>query len=165
MDLIVYQFSRSKVERGDFSHFLELYRPEKLPQGRRLREMMNAMTFMVEGFDDDPRELHSIPEVRAFYTAFRAEWPYWLYFCNLDSEEFQMMVLCCLPSIAALKVDRRSHVAVEYDRVELLEFLREGFVPMNAMCERARMFEDRIHARTQAIFAYFSLPFDAPPPP
>ncbi len=72
MDLIVYQFSRSKVERGDFSHFLNIYAPEKLPRGRPLRDMMNAMTFMIEGFDDDPRELHSIPEVREFYTSFHA---------------------------------------------------------------------------------------------
>jgi len=27
-DLIFYQFSRSKVECGDFSHFLGLYAPE-----------------------------------------------------------------------------------------------------------------------------------------
>jgi len=165
MDLVVYQFSRSKVEQGDFSHFLELYRPEKLPEGRRLREMMNSMTFMVEGFDDDPRELHSIPEVRAFYTAFRSAWPYWLYFCNLDSEEFQMMVLCCPPSIAALKVDIRANVSVEYDCQELTIFLRGGFGPMNAMGERGGMFERLIHDRTKAIFAYFKLPFYAPPPP
>jgi hypothetical protein len=37
-DLISYQFSREKVERGDFKHFLSLYAPEKLPDGRRLRE-------------------------------------------------------------------------------------------------------------------------------
>ena len=125
---------------------------------------MNSMTFMVEGFDADPREIHSIPEVRAFYAAFRAAWPYWLYFCNLDSEEFHMMVLCCLPSIAALKVDQRTNVAVEFDRGELLQFLQEGFGPMNAMGERAGMFEQRIYERTKAIFAYFGLPFDAPAP-
>jgi len=55
LDLVVYQFSRAEVEAGDFSHFLSLYAPEKLPTGRRLREMMNSLTFMVEGFDDDPR--------------------------------------------------------------------------------------------------------------
>ena len=32
-DLILYQFSRSKVERGDFSHFLSLYAADKLPEG------------------------------------------------------------------------------------------------------------------------------------
>ena len=30
-DLILYQFSRSKVERGDFGHFLGLYAPDKPP--------------------------------------------------------------------------------------------------------------------------------------
>jgi len=103
--------------------------------------------------------------VRAFYTAFRAERPYWLYFCNLDSEEFQMMVLCCLPSIGVIKVNQRPNVAVEYDRAELLEFLRTNFPPMNALCERGGMFERLIYERTKAIFDYFSLPIDAPPPP
>ena len=36
-DVIVYQFSRSPVEHGDFSHFLNLYGADKLPTGRRLR--------------------------------------------------------------------------------------------------------------------------------
>ena len=69
-DLIVYQFSRRKVERGDFSHFLSLYAPEKLPTGRRLRLLMDSMVFCVEGYDDDAREIHAIPEVRRFYSAF-----------------------------------------------------------------------------------------------
>ena len=163
-DLVVYQFSRSKVERGDFSHFLSVYGREKLPAGRKLREMMNTLTFVIEGFDDDPREVHSIPEVRRFYEAFREAWPYWLYFCNLDSEELQMMVLCCLPSIAALKVDQQATVAVELDRVELLRFLRANFEPMNAMCERGGMFERLVYERTKAVFEYFKLPFDAPAP-
>jgi hypothetical protein len=161
-NLVVYQFSRSKVECGDFSHFLNVYSPEKLPTGRRLREMMNTLTFMIEGFNDDSREVHSIPEVRSFYSAFRDAWPYWLYFCNLDTEELHMMVLCCLPSIAALKVDRQPGVAVEYDRLELLDFLRAGFVSMTVMCERGGMFESLIYDRTKAIFDYFRLPFDAP---
>jgi hypothetical protein len=40
--LIFYEFSRSKVERGDFSHFLSLYSVDKLPTNRRLRDMMAA---------------------------------------------------------------------------------------------------------------------------
>ena len=66
-DLIFYQFSRSKVERGDFSHFLSLYGTAKLPEGRRLRELMDGIVFGIEGWDADPREIHMIPEVRRFY--------------------------------------------------------------------------------------------------
>ncbi len=156
--LVVYQFSRPKVERGDFSHFIRLYHPDKLPSGRALRQMMNSLTFMIEGFDSDPRELHSIPEVRRFYAAFRKAWPYWLFFCNLDSEELRMMTLCCLPSIAALSVDQQSKVVVEYDRQELLEFLRENLILMSAMCQRGDVLEKSVHERTRAIFTYFGLP-------
>jgi hypothetical protein len=74
------------------------------------------------------------------------------------------MVLSCLPSIAAVKVDPQPKVMVEYDRLELLKFLRANFVPMNVMCERGGMFEQLIYERTKAIFAYFNLPFDVPTP-
>ena len=50
-DLIFYQFSRSRVERGDLSDFLSLYAPDKLPEGRRLQEMMNPMLFGIEGWE------------------------------------------------------------------------------------------------------------------
>jgi hypothetical protein len=164
-DIIFYQFSRSKVERCDFSHFLSLYAPDKLPTGRRLREMMNVMMFGIEGYDDDPREVHSIPEVRRFYTAFHEARPYWFYFCNLDTEALKMMVLCCLPSIEAIKVDGRASVAVNYDRLELLQFIGNDFGAMNQMCERAQLFERLIYDRPKAVFGYFNLPFDAEPPP
>ena len=113
-DLIFYQFSRAKVERGDFSHFLSLYPPEKLPTGRRLRAMMNNMVFCVEGWDDDPREIHSIPEVRHFYIAFHQAWPYWLYFCNLDTDTLRTMTMCCMNSLTAIQVDGQPNVQVQF---------------------------------------------------
>jgi hypothetical protein len=54
-DLISYQFSRQKIERGDFKHFLTLYRPDQLPDGRRLRELMNTFVFCIEGWDGRPK--------------------------------------------------------------------------------------------------------------
>src|ERR1035437_2600247 len=111
-DLIFYQFSRTKVERGDFSHFLSLYAPDKLPTGRRLREMMNAFVFCVEGYDLDPREIHTIPEVRRFYAAFHEAWPYWLYFCNLDTDFLRTMIIACLDNITAITVDGKPKVDV-----------------------------------------------------
>ena len=163
-DLIFYQFSRVKVERMDFSHCLSLHAPDKLPTGRRLREMMNHFVFCIEGWDDDPREIHSIPEVRRFYSAFHEAWPYWLFFCNLDVDTLRAMVLCCLPSLTAMKVDGRDSVAITYDPLDLINFLKQDFGPMNEMCERAEMFEARIYGRTKQVFEYFGLAFDAPPP-
>jgi hypothetical protein len=163
-DLIYYQFSRSKVERGDFSHFLSLYAPDKLPEGRRLRDMMNGFVFGVEGWDSDPREIHMIPEIRRFYAAFHGAWPYWLYFCNLDVDTLRAMTMCCLPSINVMQQEGQVQVAVTCDPLDLLNFLKRDFMPMNLICGRAGMFEERIYDRTKAVFEYFNLPFDAEPP-
>jgi hypothetical protein len=159
-DLIFYQFSRSKVERGDFQHFVALYAPDKLPDGRRLREMMNRFVFCIEGWDNDPREIHMIPEIRRFYSAFHEVWPYWLYFCNLDVDTVRAMVMCCLPSINTKQVDGQPQVAVTCEPLDLLTFLKRDFLPMNRMCERAGMFEERIYERSKTVFEYFGLPFD-----
>lgn len=159
-DLIVYEFSRFKVERGDFSHFLSQFALEKLATGRRLRMMMNSVLFCIQGYEQDDREIHSIPEIRSFYRAFHEQWPYWLYFCNLDDDNLKMMVLCCLDSFIAVKRDGHSEVQVEFDVKELLAFLSRDFAPMNLICQKAEMFEDRIEQRTRAIFEYFRLPYD-----
>ena len=164
-NLIFYQFSRSKVERGDFSHFLNLYAPDKLPAGRRLRDQMNGFVFGIEGWDADPREIHMIPEVRRFYSALHEAWPYWLYFCNLDVDTLRAMTMCCLPSVNTMQVDGQVQVAVTCEPLDLLNFIKRDFLPMNLMCERAGMFEDRIYDRTQAVFEYFGLLFDAEPLP
>lgn len=163
-DLIFYQFSRAKVERGDFSHFLNLYGPDKLPTGRPLRDQLNRLVFGIEGWDDDPREIHMIPEVRRFYAAFHDAWPYWLYFCNLDVDILRAMTMCCLPAIDVVQVDGQVPVRVTCDPLDLLNFLKRDFMPMNVMCEQAGMFEERIYDRTQAVFEYFGLPFDPGPP-
>ena len=56
-------------------------------------------------------------------------------------------------------------MAVVCNPLDLLSFLKRDFLPMNLMCERAGLFEDRIFDRTKALFEYFGLPFDAEPPP
>jgi hypothetical protein len=164
-DAIVYQFSRSKVERGDFSHFLSLYAPDKLPAGRQLLDMMNCFVFCIEGWDDDPREIHMVPEIRRFYSAFHEAWPYWLYFCNFDVDTLRAMTTCCLPDVSTIQVDGRIKAAVTCDPLDLINFIKRDFLPMNLMCERAEMSERGIYDRTKAVFEYFGLPFDVEPPP
>ncbi len=156
-DLIFYQFSRSKAERGDFRHFLSLYAADTLPTARRLREMMDRFVFCIDGYDADPREIHAIPEIRHFYSAFHNAWPYWLCFCNLEVGTLKAMVFCCLPSLTSLNVDGQDEVAITCDPLEILRFVTKDLAPMNALCERAEVFEERIERRTSAVFKYFGL--------
>ena len=163
-DFFVYQFSRDRVEAGDFSHFLGMYGLDALPTGQPLAALMNAFIFTVDGYNDHPDELHSIPAVREFYGAFHRAWPYWLYFCNLDDDGLRIMVLCCLNTLSAVKVAGGVNCRVTFDPVELVRFIGADFPPMNLICERAGLSEMDIYLRSKAVFEYFGLPYDAPPP-
>jgi hypothetical protein len=48
--------------------------------------------------------------------------------------------------------------------LDLLNSLKRDFMPMNLICDRAGIFEERIHNRTKALFEYFNLPFNTEPP-
>lgn len=39
-----------------------------------------SLMFQVEGYDDDPRALCEVPEVRAFFAKITQEWPYFVWF-------------------------------------------------------------------------------------
>jgi len=104
-------------------------------------------------------------EIRRFYATFHKAWPYWLYFCNLDTDTLRAMTMCCMPSIESIQVDGQVLVKVICEPLDLVEFIKNGLMPMNLMCERAKMFENLIYDRTKAVFEYFGLPFDEPPPP
>ena len=149
-----------KVEQDDFSHFLDLYGPRKLPTGQPLEAMMGRMLFCIEGYNADSREIYLIPEVRRFYGAFHRAWPYWLYFCDLNQDALKAMVFCCLNSLAEIKRDGQAVCGVESNPVELVRFIAQDLLHMNAMCEQAAISEQGIFERTRAVFTYFGLPFD-----
>ena len=163
-DAILVMFSKEQVRQRKLAHFLKRFGPEALPEGPELAAMMGAFQFAVDGWNDDPQEIYAIPEIRKFYQHFHNVWPYWFYFCDLHTETLQMMTLCLLPNLQGFKRLGDPKAAVEYDQMDLLNFIIKNFGPLNAMMERAGMSEMDIYDRTRDIFHYFKLPYDAPPP-
>src|SRR5262245_1385266 len=159
-DFIIYQFSRVKIEKGDFTHFLDLYDPRKLPTGQSLKSKMGRIIFCIEGYDADPREIYLIPDIRRFYRTFHQAWAYWLYFCDLNQDGLRAMVFCCLDSLAEIKRDGQAICGVESKPLELVHFIARDSPHMNWMCERAGISEQGIFERTREVFTYFQLPFD-----
>jgi Uncharacterized conserved protein len=43
-----------------------------------------SVMFQVEGYDDDPRELPEIQEVRDYFRLLTNEWPHWLWFLHRE---------------------------------------------------------------------------------
>jgi hypothetical protein len=84
------------------------------------------------------------------------------YFCSLEFDTLRTMVMCCMPSITALKIQGKPRVAVPCHPLYLLDFLKQDFAAMKRVCKRADMVGDRIEQRMGAVFEYFGLPYTAP---
>jgi hypothetical protein len=78
-EMIVLHIGRKDIESGNMAHALDSLNVlvENAENVRRYRE---SLIFIVDGYDDDPRALPEIPEVRAYFQAMVKEWPYWLWF-------------------------------------------------------------------------------------
>lgn len=57
----------------------------------RARKHMHALSLVFPGYEDDPRELPEIPEVRAFLKAIDRQWPYWYCFLSLADESLLIL--------------------------------------------------------------------------
>jgi hypothetical protein len=78
-DILVIAISRESVMTGDIQPMLE-----KLTALSSTREAAlqweGSLTFIFEGWIDDPRETAEIPEIRAYFAALTEAWPHWLHF-------------------------------------------------------------------------------------
>ena len=154
---IVVVFSKEQIRQRKLGHFLKTFGRDALPEGDELAGLMNRFQFIVDGYNDDPQELYSIPEVREFYQHFHKVWPYWFYFCELGSNTLTMMVLCLLPNISAIKRLGEPNSEVDYDQVDLLNFVEKNFISLNEMMERAGMSDLDIGIRSREISRHFDL--------
>jgi len=90
---VVLMISRREVEQGDLASvlarlkvFLATRKDAWLYRGQ--------MTLVVDGYNDDPRELVDIPQVRTLLSNLEAEWPYWAFFFNQLDDSIKLLLSC-----------------------------------------------------------------------
>lgn len=88
------------------------------------------MTLVVDGFNDDPRELVDIPQVRSLLRGLEAEWPYWAFFFNQVDDSIKILLSCVAGSRFL------GNGAVEMDASRVGAALARGFNGMNEVFER-----------------------------
>ncbi len=88
------------------------------------------LSLVVDGYEDDPRALVDIPEVRAFLRAFSAAWPYWAFFFNQVDDSIIILGSCVCGAAYP------GGGAVQIDAERLRSFLFDGFAGVNALFEK-----------------------------
>jgi hypothetical protein len=94
-DILVIAITRESVMTGDIQPMLEKLNALSSTREAALK-WEGTLTFIFEGWNDDPRETAEIPEIRAYFAALTEAWPHWLHFAEKvgDTIPHVLRLLC-----------------------------------------------------------------------
>ena len=99
-----------------------------------------TVTLVFDGYDDDPRELEAIPEVRKWFARLYEAWPYWSFFASRVDQTVPLVLTLLMPGETV--AGEPGMVGWEYDPDELRPLLLELFMHQNELVERLEIGED-----------------------
>ena len=115
---------------------------------RRFRGRINVS---FDGFNDDPREIYEISEIRRFCAELDARFPYWLYFLSTEDSSLKMMAFCLC------RVEKQGPGLVILNNTDLGQFLYSHFAAMNELFRRHSLDEATNRAVSDAVLKCFNL--------
>ena len=99
-----------------------------------------SVTLVFDGYDDDPRELESIPEVREWFAKLFEAWPYWSFFANRIDQTVPLVLTLLLPGEQV--AGEPGMVGWTFDLDELKPLLFAMFGYQNELIERLEISEE-----------------------
>jgi len=149
-DPFVVVVSREEVETGYTSSALTVLR-RLIESPETARSFFERVEITFYGYDDDPRELFEIDEVRSFVRKLDDEFPFWLFFLSKRHLGLQCLMLCMLPPF--LTDEGRLETFPE----RISQFLTKRWFPaMNQVCEYAGFSEPQIEELTDRVVNYIT---------
>jgi hypothetical protein len=144
---VVLMISRRQVQERDLASVLESLKP--FTAAREDAWLYRGqMALVVDGYNDDRRELVDIIEVRAFLKSLYNAWPYWGYFFNQVDDSIKILGSC------VCGVAFPGGGAVEMDVEKLGEFLRRGFDGMNMLFDKHGFPESELEVMSRGFAQY-----------
>lgn len=141
---VVLMISRRQVEAGDIVSVLTSLKPF-LATREDAWLYRGQMSLVVDGFNEDSRELVDIPEVRAFLRELDKQWPYWAFFYNQVDDSIKLLGSCVCGD------NFPGGGAVEIDGNKLGDFLRRGFAGMNSIFDKHGFPEQELESMSRGI--------------
>ena len=147
-DPVILMFSRRQVETGDVDEPLELLR--SLTADRRTAiEFCGRISLVVDGYNDDPRELFEIPEVRAYVDRLDRGWSYWFFFLSQADESIKLLESCLCDTIEVVP----GVTSVDMDQLE--QSLARHFAAMHRLGAELALPEEMCEEVAEGIIGMF----------
>jgi len=145
---VALMLSRHQVETGGISEPLQILR--RLTADRHsAMDFCGRMSLVVDGYQDDPRELFEIPAVRAYVARLDQAWPNWFFFLSQADESIKLLESCLCETIEVVP-------GVTSINLEQLERSRlQHFTAMHRLREALGLPEDLCEEVAEGIIGMF----------
>lgn len=137
-------FSRQQIESGDIGEPLEFLRGLTADPQAAL-DYCGRISLMVDRYNDDPREIFEISEVRAFIKGIDVQWPYWFFFLSPADDSIKLLESCLCDTIEVIP----GVASIDLDQME--RALARHFGAMNRLCEALNVPEEQIEEISEGI--------------
>lgn len=139
-------FSRRQVETSDIDEPL-LFLRGLTADPRAALEYCGRISLIVDGYNDDPREIFEVPEVRAFIKNIDQQWPYWFFFLSQVDDSIKMLESCLCDTIEVIP----GVASIDLEQME--RSLARHFGAMNRFCEALNVPEEKIVEISEGIIS------------
>lgn len=120
----VLRIARALVERCDVGPVVNTLRDCVATKTEALSSFQSLVLSM-EGYDDDPRELHEVPEVRAFFATLASQVPWWVHLPTRDFGSITVWVFC-LTSHRSPMTKEGDRISVELDSQDMTRHIAKS---------------------------------------
>ena len=110
--------------------------------------LRGRLSISFHGYDDDPRALYTVAEVRKFVVRVHTAWPYWFFFLNQIDHSIKLVAACLC------ELQRVEPGGWQLAPPDLACFLEDGMAALEQLFERHRFPPDRHRATVEGVIEY-----------
>jgi hypothetical protein len=148
----VVTIAREDIERGNVDAAVASL--NKLVTSKAALEASNGtISLLVGGYDQDPRELYMIPEVRAYFQALDAAFPYWFHVLARLEHSLRMVFMLLVDLTPVPSPD--GSVQAQFANDDLHTFLEDHFQAMDSIHGTYGFSEEENARITELVMNYF----------
>lgn len=147
--LLLITVPRTDIESGDITFALDSL--HRISDSQKLaKKYKESIDLSVFGYEDDPRELYEIPEVRNWMQKLDKQFPYWLYFLSKETRSLAFIPL----ALCDFYIDRKLRI-IEISNPCLSRYIEAHFPAMNEMCYFAGFDDIEIFELSTRVVTFF----------
>lgn len=148
VDFLFVVASREEVEGDNIAGVLGTFNALTASRNTALR-FLGRIDFRIEGYDDDPRELFEISEVRTFLRHLDDQFPFWFFFLSTETEAIKLLMF------SLCRIKRVSPTATAPNQEDFAHFVEHHLSAMNYVFDRFRLDEELNVERSAELQQYF----------